>query len=252
MKAAFLFVAIAAIVCALWFSGLLTAPAQNLLITQSRAFPMGDGAAAVLTIDNQGAPDQLVSVSSPSYAVTLQNAEGGLPIQTGTSSLATDAAHIMINASSAFEDGTLIPITLTFAEAGNTNIKVRYTALEPGSKEAHMPKGHGAMQHDVSDAPHPSLSLSVEQVDNGWTARIETANFTFSETMQDGDHIAGTGHGHIYLGGMKLGRVFGDSYSIGALPSGQHVLRVSLNTNDHRAYVVDGNPVAAETIITVD
>lgn len=252
MKAAFLVVAVAATGAALWFSGVFSPPAHNLLITQSTASPMGNGAAAVLTIDNQGAPDQLVAVSSPTATVMLHGADADLPIQTGTSSLAMDAAHIMIRAETPFEDGALIPVTLTFANAGDTSVKIRYVTPDPGSMAAHEAMGHGAMLHDVGDRPRPTVSLSAEQVENGWLARIETTNFTFSEALQDGDHVDGAGHGHIYLGGMKLGRVFADSYSIGALPSGQHILRVSLNTNDHRAYAVDGTPVEAETIITVD
>ncbi|WP_159978447.1 copper chaperone PCu(A)C [Roseobacter cerasinus] len=252
MKAAFLLVAVAATGAALWFSGVFSPAARHLLITESTASPMGNGAAAVLTIDNQGAPDQLVAVSSPTATVMLHGAEAGLPIQTGTSSLATDAAHIMIRSDTPFEDGALIPVTLTFANAGDTSVNIRYATPNPDSMAAHSAMGHGTMQHDVGDGPQPTVSLSVERVENGWLAQIETTNFTFSEAMQDGDHVDGTGHGHIYLGGMKLGRVFTNSYSIGALPSGQHILRVSLNTNDHRAYAVDGTPVEAETIITVD
>ena len=61
----------------------------------------------------------------------------------------------------------------------------------------------------------------------------------------DGDHVAGTGHGHIYLNGLKLGRLYSSSAEIGPLPSGVHVVRVTLNTNNHKAYVVDGKPVTA-------
>jgi hypothetical protein len=51
---------------------------------------------------------------------------------------------------------------------------------------------------------------------------------------------------------MKLGRLFAPEYHIGPLPPGSHEIRVTLNTNDHRAYVVGDTPVTASTIITVD
>jgi hypothetical protein len=132
------------------------------------------------------------------------------------------------------------------------SLKARFAVPEPGSMAAHMAMGHGATMHEVTDAPKPILALAVAPDGDGWTAQITTENFTFSEDLQDGAHVPGTGHGHIYLGDMKLGRVFSSSYSIGALPKGEHALRVTLNTNDHRAYAVDGQPLVAETIIVVD
>lgn len=253
MKVGILLLAVAAIGAALFFGGFLAPPASHLLVTQATATPMQDGAAAVLTIENQGAPDELAAVSSPDAEVVLHNADMGLPIQTGVSSLAMDAAHILVTPLAAdFEDGRLIPLTLTFANAGDVSVKARYSTPDPNSMAGHMAMGHGSMGHPVGEEPRPNISLSAERVEGGWIAQVATKNFTFSEAMQDGDHVPGTGHGHIYLGGMKLGRVFSDSYRLGALPAGQHVLRVTLNTNDHRAYVIDGQPISAETVITVD
>lgn len=239
---------------ALWTSGALTPAARHLLITDVSASPIGDGgAAAVLTTENQGQPDTLTGVSSTMGHAQFQSADRGLPIPAGTSSLALDAAHIMImNQETPLEDGTLIPLTLSFATAGEVSAKARFTIPEPGSMAAHMAMGHGGMMHDVTDAPAPTLALSVTADGDGWTAQITTENFTFAEELQDGDHVPGTGHGHIYVGDVKLGRVFSDSFAIGALPKGEHQLRVTLNTNDHRAYAVDGQPIVAETIITVD
>jgi len=51
---------------------------------------------------------------------------------------------------------------------------------------------------------------------------------------------------------MKIGRLYTPEAYIGALPKGQHEIRVTLNTNDHRAYVVDEVPVTASMTIEVD
>ena len=98
----------------------------------------------------------------------------------------------------------------------------------------------------------PEISLSVTQEGPGWRVSLQTRHFAFDEANMGKDHTPGTGHGHIYVGDMKLGRVFSDSFAIGALPKGAHQLRVTLNTNDHRAYAVDGQPITTETMITVD
>ncbi len=254
MKVGIIGIALAVIAAVLWTSGVLTPAARNLLITEVSASPLANGGAAgVLTIENEGVPDRLIGVHSTMADVRFHNADRGLPVPLGKSSLALDAAHIMIAPTDVpLEDGTLVPLTLRFEAAGDVTAKARFTRPEPGSMAAHMAMGHSGMQHDVTQAPFPTVALSVSAHDQGWIAQIDAENFTFSEEMQDGDHVGGTGHGHIYIGDMKLGRVFSDSYSIGALPKGQHLLRVTLNTNDHRAYVVDGTPVSAEAIITVD
>ena len=68
----------------------------------------------------------------------------------------------------------------------------------------------------------------------------------------DAAHVPGAGHAHMYLNGLKLGRVFGGEYRIGTLPPGTHSLRVALNTNDHRAYATADGPVSASVTLTAD
>ena len=60
------------------------------------------------------------------------------------------------------------------------------------------------------------------------------------------------GHGHIYVSGMKIGRLYQPEARIGTLPKGEHQVRLTLNTNDHRAYVVGDQPVTATATIVVD
>ena len=86
--------------------------------------------------------------------------------------------------------------------------------------------------------PAPRLALSVAPDGDGWRVSIEAEDFTFSEEFVDLYHVPGMGHGHLYVGGMKMGRLYAPEAYIGALPKGQHEIRVTLNTNDHRAYVV--------------
>lgn len=251
MKAGILLMVIAGLAAALWFGGVLQPPARDILITQATATPSLNGEVTiVLTIENQGVPDRILSVDSVAGAADLQDAQDGLPVRTGTSALAQDAAFVRLTPTdAAIEDGALLPLILTFENAGPVAIKARFTPPEPGDASA---MGHGRLNHVIASGPFPSISLTAEETSEGWLARITTENFNFSEAMQDGDHVPGQGHGHIYLGGMKLGRTFSDTFAIGALPAGKHVLRVTLNTNNHLSYVVGDQPLAAETVITVD
>ncbi|MEC8197159.1 MAG: hypothetical protein VX228_12815, partial [Pseudomonadota bacterium] len=74
-------------------------------------------------------------------------------------------------------------------------------------------------------------------------------DFEFTPDLVDGPHVPGTGHGHIYINGLKLGRLYSPTTTIGNLPPGQHEIRVTLSTNDHRAYVVNDIPVTASATL---
>ncbi len=251
MKAGILLAIIAGLAATLWFGGVLQPAARDILISQATATPSLNGeVAVVLTIENQGEPDRILSVESVAGPAHFQDAQDGLPVRTGTSSLAQDAAFVRLTPTDAvIEDGALLPITLMFESAGPVSIKARFNPPEPGDADV---MGHGSLNHVVASGPYPSISLTAEETNDGWLARITTENFTFSEAEQDGDHIPGHGHGHIYVSGMKLGRIFSDTFTIGALPAGEHILRVTLNTNNHLSYVVNDQPLMAETVITVD
>ncbi len=254
MKASILLIAIVGLASVFLFGGVLQPAARNILITNPTAMPLLNGAVAVvLTVENQGAPDVLLEVASPLGSARFEDAEGVLPIRTGTSSLALDAAYILLLPTElALENGELLPLTLTFAKAGSLLIKARFSPPLPGEIDGEMAMGHGDLRHVVASAPFPHIWVDAEEYNQGWFASITTENFTFSEELLDGEHVPGTGHGHIYVGGMKLGRIFSDSFTIGSLPEGNHVIRVTLNTNNHHSYVVDGTPLEAETVITVD
>ncbi|MEM6887090.1 MAG: hypothetical protein AAF636_03010 [Pseudomonadota bacterium] len=253
MKAGILLAALAAIASVLWFSDILSPQAGEIRVSGAMAHQgRGDEVNAVLTIKNDGAPDELLSVSSPDAHVAFRGVGSGLPVQTGVSSLSMDAAHIRISPTTPPEEGALLPLTLTFAQAGEINVKARFMTPDPGSMDAHMAMGHTMMFEPAKGEPAPIVSLLVTSSGQGWTAHIATQNFIFSEELQDGEHVAGTGHGHIYAGDLKLGRVFANTYDIGALPKGSHIIRVSLNTNNHRTYSTNGQPVEATATIIVD
>ncbi len=120
-------------------------------------------------------------------------------------------------------------------------------AVAVGEAEALGLGGIGDICQVGEGEPAPRISLSAEPSEGGgWRIRVEAEDFAFRKDLVDGPHVPGTGHGHLYVGGVKVGRLYAPEAEIGPLPPGRHVVRVTLNTNDHRAYVVDGAPVTAE------
>ena len=115
MKAAFTLAALATVGVALWWAD-VPGDAGALLIENAVAKPLDSGAVAFLTIQNQGNPDRLLAVTSPTSQASLYKPydQSGLPVPVGTSSLALDSAHIRLTSPAPLEDGVLIPLTLIF------------------------------------------------------------------------------------------------------------------------------------------
>ncbi len=257
MRAAIILVGLGLLAGVVWLGVAPDNDADHLLISEAVAAPLDDGGvAAFLTIENRGAPDRLIGIESPIAEATLYSPEDdiGPPVPTGTGSLAPDSAHIRLKGpGETFTDGTLIPLTLTFAEAGQVTAKAKLTdpRARGGAEEVGL-FGIGDICVVGDGEPAPSLALSVTRNGDGWKVLIETEDFTFSEDFVGLYHVPGMGHGHLYVGGMKMGRLYAAEAYIGALPKGQHEIRVTLNTNDHRAYVVDDTPVTAEATVEVN
>ncbi|WP_298919921.1 hypothetical protein [uncultured Roseobacter sp.] len=257
MKGLRIIVFVALICAALWAVFAQQDPAADMRITQTVVRPLtADTAAVVLSIDNGGGPDRLMGVASPTGSATLYSPvdAAGLPVPSGLSSLALDGAHIQLAMpSGSVVDGALIPLELTFQNAGTISLKARMS--DPAKTGAATEVGlFGAGDICVvgDGEPAPEITVSVLPDGDGWTVRINAVDFTFSEDLVGLYHVPGVGHGHLYVGGMKLGRLYAPQAHIGALPKGSHEIRVTLNTNDHRAYVVDDVPVTATATIVVD
>lgn len=96
----------------------------------------------------------------------------------------------------------------------------------------------------AADAPVPTLSAVVEEdAKSGWNIQLVTTNFAFAPERASGEHVVGEGHAHVYIDGVKIGRVYGPWYHVDGYTEGVHTVRVTLNANDHREYAIGGAPV---------
>ena len=116
---------------------------------------------------------------------------------------------------------------------------------------------HDEHSHDVAESVEfageaPTIGLDVvDDPKSGWNAFVTLDGFTLSPEHASGDHVDGEGHLHIYANGQKLGRLYGPATHIAALPEGDVEITVVAYTNDHRPYVVDGQPISAAATVTV-
>lgn len=232
--------------------------ADHILLTDVSAAPLPDGDLGVfLKVENRGAPDRLIAVTSPEADATIYSPEAaaGPPMPSGQGpALAADGAHIRLSGLTGDRnDGRLIPLVLIFETAGEVTTKARISAPKAtgGAEEVGL-FGLGDICVVGEGEPAPEVSLSVAPDGEGWKISVNTDQFEFSDALTGLYHVPGMGHGHIYVGGMKIGRLYQPEARIGALPRGEHLVRLTLNTNDHRAYVVGDQPVTATATIVVD
>lgn len=121
-------------------------------------------------------------------------------------------------------------------------------------------EGHGAVHHhghdqepfDLTDAatvPRVARIEAVEESPGNYNLHVQIDHWTFTPERAGQASVANEGHGHVYVDGTKVGRLYGEWFHLGALEPGTHRIVVTLNGNDHRDFVVDGQPIQGETTV---
>lgn len=113
------------------------------------------------------------------------------------------------------------------------------------------PVSHG--QHEPIES-EKDVSLKVGAVvedEGGVNVYLLTRDWTWSPENVNNSHVPGEGHAHIYVDGVKVGRVYGPYHYLSGLEPGERHIRVALNSNDHSALTYGGQPVEASTTVTV-
>lgn len=255
-----------------WSLNSVTSP---ILVSNVKAVKMSDSMYSVyLNMQNDGEPDFITEIKATDQNnafVMGAHPTFGVAIPRGSSpSFSSDGAHIMLNVgANSYKFGEFIPLTIMFKNSNPQQIKA--IIQDPNTSSDNMAMGdgseamdHSKMDHSMhqmgaaielnSDQNPPSIDMSVSlNADETWSIQLTTQNFEFFEPETEPlEHKDGQGHGHLYLNGLKLQRMYSNMATIGALPAGQHIISVTLNSNDHRAFSVEGAPVTASAEVTAD
>jgi len=141
-----------------------------------------------------------------------------------------------------------------FMLAGNPQENSATQTLDQYPVELSMAGMH---RHDAREAggkATPSVEISAERdpmMPGHVNVHIMTENVTFAPENVSGKHVPGEGHAHVFVDGVKISRAYGQWYHIPRLKPGKHTIRVTLNTNAHEEYTVDGEVVAATDTVTI-
>lgn len=126
-----------------------------------------------------------------------------------------------------------------------------------GSDHPHSPH-HGADDHEHGmleippRQPVPTVELVIHpDARRGWNLEIKVTNFTFAPERVNQASNFQEGHGHLYIDGVKITRLYGNWYYLESLAPGTHEVTVSLNANGHEALMHNGRPIQATRRIVV-
>jgi hypothetical protein len=120
-----------------------------------------------------------------------------------------------------------------------------------------MSEGEHEHGHDEADAivwdgaEVPELQIAVTgDADSGWDIEATVSGFTFSE-LTAVDHVAGSGHSHVFLDGQLVTMSYEPTVHVDTLAPGPHQAMVKLSRNDHADYSLDGELIMATATFTV-
>lgn len=117
-----------------------------------------------------------------------------------------------------------------------------------GAGEGH---DHGAVLSLSDDGSAPGLELAVARDPvAGWNLRLATRNFAFAPERAGLAPAPGEGHAHVFVNGVKRGRLYGPWVHLDNLPPGRVTVAVTLNANDHRPLAVAGRALSRS--VTID
>ncbi|MEX0720166.1 MAG: DoxX family membrane protein [Balneolaceae bacterium] len=118
-----------------------------------------------------------------------------------------------------------------------------------------MENGHETSVMDISGEEHIPEFTSIEIIkitDSSYNLHVELENWEFTPEKTGEETVANEGHIHIYINGIKAGRMYGNWFYLGELDPGEYFITLSLNGNDHTSFVADGEVIRADTTFVAE
>lgn len=95
-----------------------------------------------------------------------------------------------------------------------------------------------------------AISLEPDPV-GGANLMVMPQGFTMAPEQVNAPNVTGEGHPHLYVNGVRLGRVYSPYLHLGKLAPGMNEVRVTLNTNMHQEYARNGETIEAVATIHI-
>ena len=148
-------------------------------------------------------------------------------------------------------------VTLVFMIMAATPVACGDGAAPEAGGHASADHHDGGHSHDgmvdLSGLPNPPNLTIIATPDGPGAVVLEITVDGLELVSVDTpkEHHAGQGHAHVTVDGTSVAMVAEPHYRLTGLSGGSHVLEVSLSSNDHRGYMVDGKPISVSMPLVV-
>ena len=100
-----------------------------------------------------------------------------------------------------------------------------------------------------ADKPYPSVNLEIyEDNMDGYNLFIKLENFILTPMDVGKKNKSNSGHIHLYVNDIKIGRVYSNWFHIPGryFNLKENIIRITLNSNLHDSFAINGNPIESE------
>jgi len=150
-------------------------------------------------------------------------------------------------------------------EVAATSAPMDDTAMDEDMADENMAMDDGDMEDMDHDAEHehgetrewvgevPTIDVAVTgDAASGWdVTAVISGDFTFTDA-DTLTHVDGQGHVHLIVDGRVLAMSYNHDMHIDELTPGDHVVEITLASNDHADYVVGDDVIGGTAELTVE
>ncbi len=106
-----------------------------------------------------------------------------------------------------------------------------------------------------AEAPYPLISLEItkDSID-GYNLFINLKNFTIDPSQDGIENQTNTGHLYLFVNDIKIGRVYSQWFHVPKrfFNLNENYIKVTLNSNLHSTFTIDGVPIISELKVIND
>ena len=100
-----------------------------------------------------------------------------------------------------------------------------------------------------ANKPYPSVNLEIyEDNMDGYNLFIKLENFILTPMDVGKKNKSNSGHIHLYVNDIKIGRVYSNWFHIPGryFNLKENIIRITLNSNLHDSFAINGNPIESK------
>lgn len=103
------------------------------------------------------------------------------------------------------------------------------------------------------EMPAPTIEMDlVPDPASGHNLIFAFENFEMTPEDVNQAVEPGTGHGHLFVNGENIGRLYGTMRHMVGLPKGEVTIHMYLGGNDHKVWIADGEPMFIEKTFMIE